>query len=1539
MTLPVRALALFAIALSVCIPLSSRDTRQPYFALTSSQSFAPGTEPFIQLSAVDVNALRFRVYRINDPVQFMRQLGDAHQFGGRYANPHGKLTLLERIHQWKRALRRDIRYNLRAQFTEAPSRHLSFLQRTSASKNKAAYFAEAPVLNQQQLVLSFLQPVSPKENRWDTQQVKIPVKDKGVFLVEAVTGELRAYTMLAVSDIVLLTKTGRDHVLYYVANRTTGEPIPNASVTAVTRDASVNKLDTAQDGVAEFAIDRKIEDDLRVVAVAGRDAAFNDIESWFFGNRQRNLTGVVYTDRPVYRPGDTMHFRGILRYRQISSYSIPAGQSFSVQIMDRDGKPVYRKDLSANSYGIVHDDLTLAKDAPLGTYFIQITSGENTSNGTFEVQEYKKPEYEVHVTPAVPRLLQGQSTKVTIDARYYFGEPVTDAKVRYSVFRSRYWSPMWYDPDEQEDEQSNEPNDYGYNQQTSQQEGQLDSEGKLVINLDTRVTDDKSDTLYRIEAGVTDKAGREISGTGWLVATYGKFALNVEPDRWFYQPSDTANFKVQARDYDNQPVSTSVHLDLRSYNGRKRSTGETLAQADARTGDDGVGSTTLKLPDKGGSYLLISSAPSDDRIVETRTYLWISGPGEGGGADTGEGAGSVQIIPDKKTYKPGETARIMIGAGQDNTPVLVTVEGRDVRSHSLLRATGGSALFTYPINVTDEPALFVTAQFFRKGGLYQNTKRIKVPADDHKLALKMTTDKPQYQPGQSATYNIDVTSKDGKPAANADLSLSVVDEAIYAIVKDTTPDLLTTFYGRDYNSVLSENSLTYYFTGEAGTRRMRLAALRPSTRLAQLKPQQLVRPKVRKYFPDTAFWASDITTDAQGHARAQLTFPDSLTTWRATARASSLDDRYGSAVLKRIVRKNLIIRLAVPRFFIQGDEVVVSALVHNYLQNDKQAHVSVKLQGLDILSGSPTQTVTVPQRGEAKIDWRVKASRLAGAKIDAEALTDEESDALEIELPIHPPGVLIRDPHSGSISDSGAAHVDAAFPSDAVPGSRSLTIRLAPSVAGSIFSALNYLTSYPYGCVEQTMSSFLPDIVVTQAMHELNLKQPINESQLNEKIAAGLERLRGYRHEDGGWGWWVTDDSHPFMTAYVVAGLSQAQAAGVSVDKSEIDGGAKWTERYLLSHKNTPADLRGYMLYSLAVSGHLNRQILEQLYASRSDLSSYGLAFLGLTLESARDARASDIASQLEKKVTETGPEASWPASRDEMLDFTADVTPETTAYATKFLSKERPQSPLLPKAAVWLVNHRNEGYWWSSTKQTAMVIYGLIDYVKISHELNPSLKASVRVNRQAVGSAQFNSADVTAVSVITLDESKLSASGNKIEIGSSGSGRLYYSVSADHYSNDAKAQNQGTIALNILRDYYRLSPGSGTPIVYDLQPLDGAVSQGDVIAVRLTVTGSDWRYLLIEDPIPAGTEFVKDDKLYHLREAPPWWHYWFSERENHDDRIAIFDSYFYRRQTEYFYLLKVVNPGLFHVGPARVQPMYQPGYQATSGATTLEVR
>jgi uncharacterized protein YfaS (alpha-2-macroglobulin family) len=593
--------------------------------------------------------------------------------------------------------------------------------------------------------------------------------------------------------------------------------------------------------------------------------------------------------------------------------------------------------------------------------------------------------------------------------------------------------------------------------------------------------------------------------------------------------------------------------------------------------------------------------------------------------------------------------------------------------------------------------------------------------------------------------------------------------------------------------------------------------------------------------------------------------------------------------------------------------------------------VSLDVKGLEVVDGAP-RTIDVGSKGSGKVDFRLRARTPGDAVLTGKALTNEESDAMELTLPVIPFGVQLSVPKAGSIGDGQSdAQADLNYPSDASPSSRQLMLAVTPSVAGTIFNALEYLIQFPYGCTEQTMSSFLPNVVVSQAVKQLGLKTNIKPDDLEKKIRAGLDRLADFQHEDGGWGWWKTDDSSEFMTAYVVSGLTQAAAAGYKMDAESIAKAKNWLKGRWPQIRKDQYDLRAYVA-AVTVAN------FDDVWSTRDKLSPMGLALLGLAFQQANDARAEQVAAMLEKQVQTTDAEAWWKMDRDTLMDFYVDATAEATAHAMKFMVKQRPQSPLLPKAALYLGNHRSEGWYWSSTKQTAMVIYGLTDYLAHSGELHPNYNVTVTVNGRQVLQKHFGDAEAMAPAMPELD---LPADAtNQVKITKTGPGRLYWSTRAVYYTASPKSMKTGTAALNLLRDYFKLVPSKeGDKVVHRLEPFSGTASIGDVIAVRLTVTGTDWRYLMIEDPIPAGTEFIERDDLYELKEKPAWWTYFFTRREFHDDRAALFQTYFWNSQRQYFYLLKVVAPGAFRAGPARVEPMYQPGIMATTDARNMEVK
>lgn len=1551
-----KTILLLACLFTLITPASSQRPGA-YFSISTNKTYLPGEKIGFHVYANNVDALEFRIYKVKDPDLFFARLDSPHDFGHvmpkeRVDNP----AFIERFHDWKHGLWVDIRDFFRYQFssrTRAQMREERQAKANPETGPAADVFAQAPVLNSSQLVARWHQEVT---SGYYTQTDNVPVKDlpKGVYLAEATDGTLRAYTILIVSELGLVTKTTEGQVLTFAADRRTGAPVSGADVRVWADRKEKAHVTSDASGLAESTIAEGQYQDIRVLAVHDDDVALVTPYSYnISSNPAQDWTGYVYTDRPVYRPTHTVHFKAILRTRSGERFKVPVGEQVQVLIEDPDSKPVFQSTLPVSTFGTVHGDIDLSATAALGYYSIAVSShgGQRYAiNGGFYVEEYKKPEYEVKVTPSASRVLQGDFIEATLEAKYYFGEPVAGADVKYVVHTLPYWSPfIERDEDEgvpeesaREGGESDDSGDYA-GAQMSEESGKLDADGKLKVRIPTRVDGQHHDFRYRIEARVTDAGNREIAGHNAVIATYGTFQVGISGESYVYQVGDSIRATAIAKDYDGNPVQTAIHVELvRGYwwygNGNQKET--VLDRRDTTTGPDGTVLVTFNAKEAGSLYLRVKAQTPEKRQVQGETFLWITSTNNDwwGGQNR-----EIRMVADKKSYKVGETAHVLVLTGMPDAYLLVTTEARTVQTKRIVHATSASITLDVPITSDQQPNVFLTTVFIHDNKLYTASKSLKVPAVQQKLQIDIQPSQKQFLPGQKASYTLVARDSTGKPVAG-EFSIGVVDEAIYAIRPDTAGDPHDLFYGPAYNRVSTDSSLNFYFSGEAGKKQMFLAFRGNANprALAQLKPETLVQPKVRKLFPDTALWVADVRTDASGRAEAQLTFPDSLTTWRATVRGVTVDTKVGAATNNVIVRKNLMVRLAVPRFFRQGDEVTVSAIVHNYLTTPKTVQVSLNLKGLDVLTGQTT-SIEVPTKGEAKVDWRVHAQSVHEADLLAKALTNEESDAIEISLPVIPVGVKQSDAKSGSVSGSDQEEkTTVTLPGNPDQSSPALDITLSPSLAGSIFSALDYLTAYPYGCTEQTMSSFLPNIVVAKAMKELKLQATVDTPDLEKKIEAGMARLKDFQHDDGGWGWWKEDESQVFMTAYVVSGFGQAREAGYDPGANSLNRAFEYLHSQLTQHPNMRENLRAYVVYALALNNSAKQQELQDAWSARANMNTQGLAMLGLALLSTNDqTKVQELAGTIESQAVVTDLEASWPAAYDYLMEFEVDDAAETTAYAVRLLSLTKPASPLLPKAALWLVNHREGGYFWFSTKQTAMVIFGLTDYVKSSHELEASFHAEVYVNGKQVITREFASADAWNPSqpAIHLNASQLQVGANEIRIHKSGTGRLYWSATGTYFSSDKRLVQNNKLSLNITRDYFRMTPEqSNGRIVYGLDPLQGELHVGDILAVRVTVGGGEWRYLLMEDPIPAGAEFIARDDLYELRQRPSWWEYWFTRREFHDDRAAIFQTYFSGRH-EYVYLLKIVNPGKFQVSPAMVQPMYQPSIMATSDAAVVEVK
>lgn len=1548
---------------------------KPFFSLSTNRTYATSENARLWLDHRGIENLDFRVYRVNDPQKFFSQLSNPHQMGEDEQEElalkvTAKPSLLERVRAVKVWAYSGIRNYFRDQLKQ--NTRVTFNHKFRAEETarrvplNVADYVRVPLLNANQLVTSWREPLPALSNYYDRRMIPLGKREPGVYLVEAVGANLRAYTVVVITDLATVEKASANgELLVYAVDRKTGEPRADARVEIVKSKNTVASGRTNSDGIFRTKIPKQDDDvdtvgevnnsNFVILASHQNNFAISDLESFYFrgfdeGTTEGNVQGYIYTDRPIYRPNHKVFFKGILRaideqqqYRPIKENTV------SVTIYDNDDAKVTEQELPLSKAGTFNGEFTLTEEAPLGTYRIEAITQEGSSTGNFDVAEYKKPELKVNVTTPNRFTPAGTKTKFNVDARYFFGAPVVGAEVKYYIYRSRYYPYFGESEESYEDEQDEEQySRYGnyYNEFLNQGDGKLDAAGHLEIEFDIPASNenDVSDYQYRLEAQVTDSSRRTIDGSVIMIATRGGVIASARPDRYVYNQGQTARIAIETTDYEGRPVPARLALKFvspemivtTSNNGPEYTYRDNdVGSAEITTDQQGHAVYEYQVTTPGTISIKTVVQEKEKQFTSLSGYLWVVSP-DSQWTDApyySENTGTIKLVADKKSYRAGEVAHVLAIVPQEHTNLLVTTERDNVLSSWKVNATGKTVVLDVPIEKHYAPNVFLSVTFVKDGDMYTNDKQLVVPAHDKILDLEIISNKEEYKPRETASYTILARDADGAPVPDAEVSLGVVDEAIYSVSPDYSGNIRRQFYGMRYNSVETHLSVSYSFRGFAGEKPIDLASTKPSYQLADFKnDSDLAQPTIRKEFKDTAFWQPNVVTGKDGRATVKVKLPDNLTTWRATARGVTADTKVGMARQKVISRKDVIVRLETPRFFTQGDTVTLSGIVHNYLKENKSTQISLSVSGARLISPAQ-QTVTIPKQGEHRIDWQISAPQTGEVRLLAKALTNTESDAVELALDVAPRGLHEVKSERWTTSDEDAQQeFTINLPANTDLNSRKLRIEASPSVAGTLFGALDYLTSYPYGCTEQTMSSFLPNVIVSQTLKELKSTSIRNSNDLKKKVERGRNRLYGFQHEDGGWGWWKDDNSDPFMTAYVIDGLTLAKQAGYEIDEGRMARGREKLQAMLdVEDSSKDMDTRAFMIYALAESGGADSRYIERLFAERDKLQPYGRALLALTLSHVRmDQHAQEVAAEIERSATVDKMTAHWETKRPARLDFTEYDQTEGTALSLKALTHIRPDSPLLPQVARWLVSDRENGSYWNSTKDTAFAIFGLIEYVKVSRELSPSYDLEVYVNGETVVAERVG--DGTQTFVVSRKGGAVGET-NHVRVVKRGKGTLYFSTSIDYYTNDENVATHGSADLNITREYLRLKVETmGYNLRWATEPLTGEIQSGDVIVVKLRVTGKEGRHMMIEDPIPSGAEQLESVGNLNLDSAQTGWSDWYSSREFRDRRTVFFIDHFDGDVT-FQYAMRVQIPGEFVVAPARVEFMYQPERNANTAS------
>jgi uncharacterized protein YfaS (alpha-2-macroglobulin family) len=710
---------------------------------------------------------------------------------------------------------------------------------------------------------------------------------------------------------------------------------------------------------------------------------------------------------------------------------------------------------------------------------------------------------------------------------------------------------------------------------------------------------------------------------------------------------------------------------------------------------------------------------------------------------------------------------------------------------------------------------------------------------------------------------------------------------------------------------------------------------------------------VRGNFKDTAFFQGIAVTDEDGKAQFTVNLPDNLTTWQADVRAVTEDSRVGQTTGELLSTKPLFLQLQTPRFFVNGDQAAVGAVVHNNLDQAMTVKVMMEAQGVELLSPAE-QEVDVPAGEQKYVQWYLTV-REGVKRVDftAEAAGGAYQDATRPALGTLPDqGIPVYNyvatetvGTAGMLQEANSATEAIQLPSTLEFSDAQLSVEISPSLAASMQSGLTYLKDYPYLCMEQTVSRFLPNVITARALEKAGLSSAGLKSNLDTNVELALQRIYAKQNSDGGWNWWDGEKSDLQTSAYVVYGLLEAKDSGYNVSETVLANGIKFLKGGALGlDKNDPTwefNRTAFIVYVLARAGDVRTQYTNFLYEYRHSLGLYGKAYLAqaLHLLDPEDARIGSLLSDLEAAAVLSAAGAHWEEGERDYWNWNTDT--RTTAIVLNALAQIDPQGPLTANAVRWLMAHRESGR-WHTTQETAWSLIALTNWMRASREYETDYAFAIGLNGEMLeqGNATQKNLTETVRLQVELEDLLKETANYLVFTRGEGTGNLYYSayLSAELPVEEIEPLDQG---VSLARQYFTLDD-SKTPIT--------AIQRGELVRIRLTVVvPAALHYIVIDDPLPAGLEAVDSTLLtdtavpasYTLEDYQErgwgWWY--FPHIERRDEKIVLSADYLPAGTYVYTYLARASTAGTFKVLPPTASEFYFPDVGGRGAGSVFEVK
>ncbi|MHB0988738.1 MAG: Ig-like domain-containing protein [Bellilinea sp.] len=1420
--------------------------------------------------------------------------------------------------------------------------------------------------------------------------------ESGLYLYQVGSPEITArYSTdqrfsLVVSPLQVTIKESQAEAFVWVTDLRTGQPAANIPVEVFTsRDKAVGNGTTDAAGISRIAIPKDRETYPGMVVVAGNPETADfgvGISNWTSGISpwqmgvssqfvQPDLQAYLYSDRPIYQPGQTIYFRGVLRtpddarytpaalekaeFKLLGGYDAITGQSALIDEITLDLSP----------YGTVSGEFTLPEDAIPGTYTIQLTDHDAWLN--LQVAEYRKPEIDVQVDFAKTDFRSGETLEASVNASYYFGGAASNVLVRWSLYvqddyfripggfstglvDTGWLNPFWYGSPE-----------FFMDSYLTGGEGQTGPDGSLKVTFSPTELAEWIDPLAAhtliLQAEMVDESGQTVSRRGSARVHPDDFYIGIRPEAWLAQAGETVGFYIQTSDWQAEPVGDKK---LRTVFQRVEwvqdwsnvQTGETTFKEELTE----VGSVNLVTDANGQARIEFTvDAPGAYRLdvsggqALTQVMIWAGGTGSVPWPNLPDQ--HIRLQSNQQSFQAGDTARIFIpNPFPQGAVALVTVERRGVLRSQVVDIQGSSTTFELDILPEDAPNVYFSVLLlgqtdagkpdFRMGIL-----ELQVAAEALLLDVHLTSQEETLEPGQTARFDVLVTDSAGSPV-QGEFSIAVVDKAIFALADPNAPDIISAFYGPQPLGVLTSTALAAY-TG-------RIVTVEPGLGGGGGGGDEAWVADLRRDFQDTAYWSGAFETDANGRAMIEFPLPDNLTTWVATVRGLTRDTRVGEAAAELLVTKDLIIRPVTPRFLVAGDRVQLGAVVHN--NTSQSLDVTVELQATGVTledAADASKVVRVEPGGRQRVNWWVHAQDAGTAELVFSArsgvLQDSatpQSGSLPILHYVSPQTFAT----SGMMPEAGENLEVVSLPRSYEATGGELRIEMSSTLAGAVLSGLDALESYPVDLTEPVISHLLANLAAYDLAKARGAGTPDLTDRLQQAIHQDLERLPRLQNSDGGFGWAKGSQSDLYLSSYALLSLVLADEAGFM-----LPSGLKETTRNKIAADLYPVrdaledwklDRLALVLYALDRSGYKEGESAA-LFEQRERLSPWAKALLALTFESRGLEGAKTIFSDLAGLAIRSATGVNWQDTEAAWQNFS---TPNFTTAVVVFVLAERdPASPLLADAVRYLTSHRQTSGGWTSSYDSAWVMLALTRFLHATNELNGSFDFLATLNGDPLASGSAGDENWSVVHASAPLDDLNANTGNALRfVHSEGAGRLYYRayLEVGQPVDQVQPLERG---LAVSREYI-LAGADCSP--QDCPAVDAVnlAASNPVVIGRVTITApTDLYYVVVEDAIPAGAEIInlrlntsawvpeqplipEVDALDPFADGWGWW--WFGSPAITDQNIRWIASYLPAGTYTLTYKLQPLQAGEFRVLPARAYTYYFPEVEGRSAGAIFKI-